>query len=82
MAKAIQDLIICQRCGNEHGPSEVKHVVRFTCAHCGKSCDTGNYEIPIQWSTVLQANIIRYPLCPDCTVLHNQWLIAVEPEGQ
>lgn len=76
-----QDLIICQRCGNEHGPSEAKHIVRFTCGHCGQSTDSKNYESPVTWSNVMQGNVIRYSLCPACTALHDQWLTAVDPKG-
>lgn len=71
---AFQDLIICQRCGHEHGPSKAKHIVRFTCGHCGKSTDTKNYDVPVLWSHIMHGTVIRFALCPDCTVLHQQWL--------
>lgn len=70
----LEDLIICSRCGNEHGASKARRVVRYHCAHCGKTADTENYEVPLTWSHVMQGNIIRFALCPDCTVLHDQWM--------
>lgn len=78
MAKTIKNLIICQRCGNEHGPCEAKHVVRFTCGHCGKSCDTADYTTPESWATIMKDNVFRYSLCPDCTVLQQEWLSKTE----
>ncbi len=74
MTPVFQDLIICKRCGQEHGPSEATHVVRHTCGHCGRSVDTKNFEVPLLWSQVMQGNVIRFTLCPDCTTEHEQWL--------
>lgn len=65
-AKPIQDLIICNNCGHEHGPCEATHVVRFTCGHCGKEHDSDNYEHPVTWTCVMKGNIIRFFVCPDC----------------
>ncbi len=74
LGQLCEDLIICNRCGQEHGPSEAKHVIRYTCGHCGKTADTNNYEVPMLWSHVMKGTVIRFALCPDCTVLHEQWM--------
>ena len=66
MPKLIEDLIICENCGHEHGPTQAKHVTRFTCGHCGKQQDGENYEHPATWSVVMQGNVMRFFVCLDC----------------
>lgn len=73
----MRDLIICQRCGNKHGPCEAKYVVRFQCGHCRKECDTDNYQVPVSWSQVMQGDVIRFSLCPGCTTELNEFLAPV-----
>ena len=69
-----RELIICKTCGTTHGPTEAKHVVRFTCDHCGKEYDTENYTIPLTWTALKQLDTIRFVLCSGCTVEHEEWL--------
>lgn len=80
--KLCQDLIVCARCGHEHGPTEAKHVVRYYCGHCGKTADTDSYQVPVLWAHVMEGNVIRFALCPDCKVLHEQWLRGVTSEAK
>lgn len=78
--KPIQDLIICKQCGQEHGPTEARHVVRFTCGHCGQQHDGENYEHPVTWSLVMVGNVIRFYICPGCISEARQFFHHYEQE--
>lgn len=60
-------LIVCHRCGAEHGLTEVRRIVRVTCDRCGVSVDSdGGQVLPSTWS-IQHSNILRYTLCEVCT---------------